>query len=173
MSKIFVFVEGGNETLKKGSLELLSAAKNSGREVIAGLIGPGAKALAQKAAQAGAKTAFVCESADLARYNPETYGRILTAMIKESGADLVLASSTATARDLLPRVAATLDSGLASDCTVLELTASSMTVRRPMYAGKCTAEVEFVNSPVKFVLMRPNQLPVGASDPTATAQVRE
>ena len=158
---------------KKGSLELLNAAKNSGREVVAGLIGPGSKALTAKAGQHGAKTIFVCDHAELGHYNPEMFALAVQTMIKEAGADVVLASSSVLARDLFPGVAANMDSGLASDCTVLELTASSLKVRRPMYAGKCTAEVEFVNSPICFVLMRPNQLPVGQADAAATPQVKE
>ncbi len=173
MAKVFVFLEGNGTELKKGSLELLNAAKNSGREVVAGLVGPGTKALAAKAGPAGAKTVFVCDASELGAYNPETFGAVLQTMIKESGADCVLASSTTLARDLFPRVAACMDSGLASDCTILEIDASNLKARRPLYAGKCTAEVEFVNSPVKFVLMRPNQLPVGAADAGSSAQIKE
>lgn len=173
MSKVFVFVESHGQDLKKGSLELLNAAKASGREVVAGLVGPQAKTLADKVAQAGAKTVFVCENASLAAFNPEIYSEVLTAMVKDAGADVALASSSSLARDLFPRVAARLDSGLASDCTILELTASSLKVRRPLYSGKCSAEVEFVDSPVKFVLMRPNQLPVGTPDAAAKANVKE
>ena len=172
MSKVFVFVESHGD-LKKGSLELLTAAKASGREVVAGLIGANAKGLSAKAAQFGAKTVFVCDGAALADYNPDVYCETVSVMIKESGADVVLASSSTLARDLFPRVAAKLDSGLASDCTILELSASGVKVRRPMYAGKCTAEVEFVNSAVKFVLMRPNQLPVGTPDTAATATTKD
>jgi electron transfer flavoprotein alpha subunit len=172
MSKVFVFAEAGTQGLKKGSLELLNAAKQSGREVIAGLIGPGSKALAERAAQAGAKTVFVCD-ADLGHYNPETFGAVATAMIKDSGADVVLASSSSMTRDLFPRVAAGLEAGLAGDCTTLELTATGLKARRPLYAGKCSAEVEFVDSPIAFVLMRPNQLPVGAPDAAAVATVKE
>ncbi len=168
MSKVFVFVEG-TQDLKKGSLELLTAAKASGREVIAGLIGANVKGLAAKAAQYGAKTVFIADSSELNAYNPDTYSETLTVMIKESGADVVLATSSSTARDLFPRVAARLDSGVASDCTTLQLTATEIKARRPLYAGKCTAEVEFVNSPVKFVLMRANQLPVGTPDTSATS----
>lgn len=173
MAKVFVFLEGTGSTLKKGSLELLTAAKNSGREVVAGLIGPGTKSLTAAAGQAGAKTLFVCDSADLGHYNPETFATLLESMIKESGADVVLGSSSAMARDLFPRVAAKLDSGVASDCTVLELNVGGVKARRPLYSGKVTAEVEFVNSPFKLVLMRPNQLPVGAADSGATAQVKD
>lgn len=172
MSKIFVFVESHGD-IKKGSLELLTAAKASGREVVAGLAGSGTKALTAKAAQYGAKTVFVCDGPSMANYNPDIYSEILTVMIKESGADVVLASSSTLARDLFPRVAARLDSGVASDCTTLEVSTSGVKARRPLYAGKCTAEVEFVNSPVKFVLMRPNQLPVGQPDAGATASTKE
>lgn len=168
MSKVFVFVEGNGQELKKGSLELLNAAKNSGREVVAGLVGPGTKSLAAKAGQHGAKTVLVCDAPDLGHYNPDTFSAAVTAMVKDSGADVVLASSSVMARDLFPRVAAKLDSGLASDCTILELGASTLKVRRPLYSAKCTAEVEFVNSPVKFVLMRPNQLPVGTAGTDAS-----
>ncbi len=138
--------------------------------MVAGLIGTGAKAVAAKAAHYGAKTTFVCE---LGHYNPETFSEVATTMIKESGADVVLASSSTLARDLFPRVAARLDSGLASDCTILKLDAASVSVRKPLYSGKCTAEVEFVNSPIKFVLMRPNQLPVGNPDAAASAQIKD
>jgi electron transfer flavoprotein alpha subunit len=172
MSKVFVFVEG-QQDIKKGSLELLTSAKASGREVIAGLAGQNVKGLADKAAKFGAKNVFVCDSAALANYSPDTYAEILSVMIKESGADVVLASSSALTRDLFPRVAARLDSGLANDCTSLELTGNSVKARRPLYSGKCTAEVEFVNSPVCFVLMRPNQLPVGAADASATASTKD
>ncbi len=172
MSKVFVFIEGQNE-IKKGGLELLTAGKNSGREVVAGAVGASAKALAAQAGKYGASSVFVCEAAGLADYNPAQYADVLTAMIKESGAEVVLASATALARDLFPRVAARLNSGLASDCTTLEMTASELKVRRPLYAGKCTAEVEFVDSPIKFVLMRANQLPVGTPDEAKSASVRE
>lgn len=173
MAKVFVFVEGNGAELKKGSLELLNAAKNSGREVVAGLVGPGTKALAPKTAHHGAKTTFVCDSGDLGHYNPDTFTEVVANMVKESGADVVLASSSVMARDLFPRVAARLDSGVASDCTILELKGEAVRVRKPLYSGKCTAEVEFVNSPVKFVLMRPNQLPVGQADAGASASIKD
>lgn len=161
MSKVFVFLEFANGEIKKSGLELLTAAKNSGREIVAGLIGPGAKAVATKAGNYGAQTVFTCEASEMANYNPETFCGLMEVWIKESGADVVLASGSMLAKDLFPRVAARLESGVASDCTSLDLTSSSVTARRPLFAGKCSAEVEFVNSPFKIILMRANQLPVG------------
>ena len=82
MSKIFVFLEGGSAGLKKGSLELLTAAKQSGREVVAALIGSRAKELSAQAAKFGAKTVFICEGEETKTYNPETYSSVITGMIK-------------------------------------------------------------------------------------------
>ena len=42
-----------------------------------------------------------------------------------------------------------------------------------MYAGKCTAGVEFKSSDTKMVLMRPNQLPVGAPEGKKSTQVKD
>lgn len=159
MSKVLIFCEFSGQDLKKGSIELLTAAKASGREIHALVLGASA-AYADAPGKYGAQTVWACGDDKLKNYNSELYAAVVTAAVKESGADVVLSSTSMLARDLFPRVGARLGAGVASDCTMLELTSSTLKVRRPLYAGKCTAEVEFVNSPVKIVLMRPNQLPV-------------
>lgn len=163
MSKVFVYLETNNGEVKKSGLELLSAAKNSGRQVIAGIVGSGAKNAANHAGKFGASTAFVCEATELTNYNPATYCNLLELWVKESGADVVLATGSMLARDLFPRLAARLGSGVASDCVTLELSSTGVSARRPLFAGKCSAEVEFVNSPIKIILMRANQLPVASA----------
>lgn len=173
MANVLVFCEYNDGNLKKGALELLHAAKASGRTVHAVLLGAAAKTLANQPGQHGAEVTWLCADERMTQYNPEIFAAALTQVIKESGADTVLASSSMLARDLFPRVGARLDSGVASDCTVLEMTSSSIKVKRPLYAGKCMAEVEFVNSPVKIVLMRANQLPVGQANPNANTAIKE
>lgn len=173
MSKVLVFLEYSGATLKKGSLELLTAAKASGREVVALALGSGAKSVAEAAGPYGAKTVWICSEARLDNYNPEIFAKVVTSAIKESGAQLVLASASMLARDLFPRVGASLSAGVASDCTILEVGASSLKIRRPVYSGKCTAEVEFATGSLQIVLMRPNQLPVGPADSTVKATIQE
>ncbi|MGE0763211.1 MAG: electron transfer flavoprotein subunit alpha/FixB family protein [Bdellovibrionales bacterium] len=173
MAKVLVFCEFGDGGLKKGSIELLTAAKASGREVHALILGPDGKSKAASVSHFGAQTLWVCGDDKLANYNPELYTAAASAAIKDSGADVVLASSSMLARDLFPRVGARLDTGVASDCVTLELNGSGVKARRPLFAGKCTAEVEFHNSPVKIVLMRPNQLPVSAANTAAAASVKD
>lgn len=160
MSHILVFCEHQQGKIKKGALELLSAAQSSGRKVFAAAFGPNAKQLESSLAKYGVSEFWVSDDPIFQNYNPEIYRRALLQVTKQAQATVVLGSASMLARDLFPRVAAALDSGIASDCTSLELTTNSLKVRKPLYSGKCTAEVEFVDSPLQFVLMRPNQLPV-------------
>ena len=36
---------------------------------------------------------FICENSDLGRYNPDTFAQVVEGMIKDSGADVVLATT--------------------------------------------------------------------------------
>src|SRR5262249_17805708 len=108
------------------------------------------------------------------QYNPELFTEVVSTVLNGKKPAVVLGSSSSLGRDLFARVAARLNTGTISDCTELEITgAGDVTVRRPMYAGKCTAEVGFENSPVKIVLMRPNQLTVVAPTAAKTPQIEE
>lgn len=171
MANVLVFTEFADGKFKKGALELLSAARKSGMKIQALALGSGAKALPFGAE--GVDEVFVADGAQFDKYNPELFSETVSALLASQKPAVVLASSTMLARDLFPRVAAHMNVGVASDCTELDLTAEGgVKARRPMYAGKCTAEVSFENSPTKIVLMRPNQLTVvaasGAKSPSVT-----
>lgn len=173
MAKVSVFVEHKDGKIKKSSLELICAAKKSGAEVSAVAFGSGAKQLADELGSYGVGNLFACSSESLNHYNPEGYSAVLATHFKETAPNIVLASATSTGKDLLPRVAALLDCGAASDCTSLEISGENVSARRPLYAGKVSAEVVFQNSPTKIVIMRPNALPVNAPAGGGAAKVQE
>ena len=97
-------------------------------------------------------------------YNPEIFSAVMQKMIKESEAQVVLASGTSTAKDLFPRVAAILDASFVSDCTEVSIEDQEVHVKKPLYAGKCSAKVILKGEQVKIVVMRPNQFPVPKPD---------
>jgi electron transfer flavoprotein alpha subunit len=164
MANILVFAEFADGKLKKGSLELLSAARKSGLKIQALILGSGCRAMAPLLGAEGVEQIFAGDAAAFDQYNPEAFTGAVAGLLKAQNPSVVLASSTMMARDLFPRVAARLGVGATSDCTELEISnTGDVTARRPMYAGKCTAEVVFEKSPIKIVLMRPNQLTVVAS----------
>lgn len=173
MAKILVYCEASEGAIKSASLELLTAAKASGNEVEACFLGSNTKAAAEKAGEYGAAKSYVCESDQLDTYNSDTYFETLSAAIDSIKPDIVLASGTSSARDVFPKLAAKFDSGVAADCTKIEINGADVKLTKPMYSAKCNADVEFTNSPIKFVLMRPNQLVVGEAEAGKTASVEE
>ncbi len=97
---------------------------------------------------------------DVEHYNPEVFSAVMQKIIKDNEIQLVLASGTSTAKDLFPRVAATMDASFISDCTEISIENEEAHVRKPLYAGKCSARVVLKGKQIKIVVMRPNQFPL-------------
>lgn len=161
MAKILVFCEHVSGKVKKGSLEVLSnAAAWSGAEVHALLVGkPGdSDAAAAEVKDWGARIVHVAEHADLGAYSPEGYAKVVADVAKEIGADALLASLSARAKDFFPRAAVKLDTGMASDCTSLAWNGAKLEATRPLFSGKCLAKVEFLGAKPYIATVRANSL---------------
>ncbi len=173
MAKVLVFCEVQKGHLKRSSQELLQAAKKSGSETHALFLGALATPALAEAAHHGAKGIHHFKETDFDAYNSELFCSALSAVTEKVQPQIILASASSLAKDLFPRLAARLQTGIASDCIELKIQGDAVTVKKPMYSGKCFAQVDFGNSPVKIVLMRANQLPVEAADTSQTAPVTE
>jgi electron transfer flavoprotein alpha subunit len=173
MSKVFVFAEHKNGVLKRGAIELLQAAQKSGNTVVGMAVGSGADKAAAEMGHHGAQEAHVIKDASFDAYNPELYAAALTLVLEKVQPQILLASATATAKDLFPRIAARLKVSVVSDCTDVNISGDTVTARKPLYSGKTIATASFENSPLKIVLMRANQLPVIAANPSQTATIIE
>ncbi len=157
MAKVLVFIESANGKIKKSSLELLSAT--TGNEVAAILIGDGVTTVAEELKKYPVQKAFVFNNPSLKDYNSAFYLSCFEQVIQKFAPTLVLASGSMSAKDLLPRVAAKFDGGIAGDCIEVKI-GTPVTAKRPLYSGKCYATAEFTDqSKISVVLMRPNQLP--------------
>ncbi len=173
MPQILIFAEHHNGQLKRSALELLSAAKKAGGNVIAAVAGSDSASVTAALGSMGASEVHTFDDAKFDRYNPELFTAALADLIGKTKATLVLASASATGRDLFPRIAARLKTGLLSDCTELQIEGDKVTVKRPVYSGKVIAKMGFENSPVQMVLMRPNQLPVAETSGGSANVVKE
>src|SRR3954469_12068560 len=158
MAKVYVVAEHRDGKLKKSTFELLGASSAAGNETHAILLGDGVEGLAKELGQYGAKTVHLVQNPALKLYTGEAYANAVTELVKAGNPDVVLASHTPTGRDFMPRVAARLGVGLASDCTQLSFGGGGITARRPVYAGKATVEVEFVGSGPRMATVRANAL---------------
>src|SRR5688572_22179194 len=122
MASVLVFCEFGANGLKKSSLELLSAARSSGLKIQALTLGTGARGLSDALGKEGVDEIVAGEDASFDKYNPELFTEVVAGVISGKKPSIVLASSSSLARDLFPRVAARLQTGVISDCTELKIT---------------------------------------------------
>ena len=174
MSAILTFAEARDGRLRRASLETVSEARrlagSLGASVVTVVIGPSTSSLAGELGSYGADRVFAFEDEALGSYATEAWARALAQVAAETKPKVVLFPFTSMGRDLAPRVAAKLDCGLASDCVRLEVKDGRLVVRRPMYAGKAYATVEWAGEP-QFASLRPNVFPLGAKDASRKAEV--
>lgn len=158
MAKVLVLIESANGKIKKSSLELLSAT--DGHDVAALLIGEDAGSVAQSLKNYPVQKAYAFSNVALKDYNSNYYFSCAQQTLDKFSPDVILASGSMMAKDLLPRVAAKYDSGIVGDCVEVKIDGTTVTAKRPLYSGKVLANAEFTSdSKIKIVLMRPNQLP--------------
>ena len=171
MAKVFIIAEHRDGRLKKSTFELLGASASAGNETHAILLGEGVADLAKELGNYGAKTVHLVQNPALKYYTSEAYSKAIIQVLKTVSPDIILASHTPTGRDLMPRIAGRLNTGLASDCTQLAFEGNKIKAHRPVYAGKATVEVEFLGTGPQVATIRPNALGIPKPDPAKTAEV--
>jgi electron transfer flavoprotein alpha subunit len=107
--------------------ELLGAARGLATKLGVGvtcfLLGDGVSKMAEKLVQYGADEVLVADDPSLKEYTTLTYRRGVIAILNHLGSPppIVLMGSTTIGRDLAPRIAAHLETGLTADCTELDI----------------------------------------------------
>ncbi|KAK1979385.1 electron transfer flavoprotein domain-containing protein [Colletotrichum cereale] len=142
--------------LNHGSLSTITAAKKLGGPIHGFMAGSNIKGVADEAAKIeGVEKIIVVENAAYDKGLPENYAPLLVENIKEGGYTHIIAGHTAFGKNLMPRVAALLDSQQISDITSIE---NENTFVRPIYAGNAIATVESSDA-IKIVTIRGTAFP--------------
>ncbi|MBX7138139.1 MAG: electron transfer flavoprotein subunit alpha/FixB family protein [Oligoflexia bacterium] len=155
MSVLLVFLQQASGKLPKTTLATVDAAKqiakvwNTGK-LIGLTLGSGAKAAAESALKYGFEEVLCSEDPGLSTYIGPTYAQMIRKAVSESGATVIVAPATSVGKDCLPRVAAALEAGQASDITGVNADGS---LKRPMYAGDIFADVR-ISTAIKIVTVR-------------------
>jgi electron transfer flavoprotein alpha subunit len=144
-----VIAEHDNVSLKPSTLNTVAAATKIGGDVHVLVAGQGCAAAAAAAAKiTGVSKVLVAESAGLANQLAEGMADQVLAIA--SAYSHILAPSTASGKNVAPRVAALLDVAQISDITTVE---SPDTFTRPIYAGNAIATVQSSDK-VKVITVR-------------------
>jgi electron transfer flavoprotein alpha subunit len=149
-------LEQNNGKLNTGSLSAVTAAKKLGGPIHAFVAGGNIKSVAEEAAKVdGVEKIIAVDNSAYDRGLPENYAPLLVENIKKGGYTHIIAGHTAFGKNLMPRVAALLDTQQISDITSIE---NENTFVRPIYAGNAIATVESTDS-IKIVTIRGTAFP--------------
>ncbi len=135
---VLVIAEHDNKVLKSATLNAITAAKQLHDDVVVLVAGEGCADVANAAAQvAGVSKLLLAEQSSYAHALAEN----LAPLIAEIGDQYthILAPSTTTGKNIIPRAAALLDVQAISDVIGIE---SADTFTRPIYAGNVIAKVQ-------------------------------
>ena len=130
------------------------AAKRTGGNVQILAIGSGIGEQANELAKYGA-VVHVADDASLANPLAESYAKVIKAAAQAADASIIAMAATSHGKDVMPRAAALLDAGMASD--ILGFAGDDgFAIRRPVQAGNVIATVE-VTTDVKVITTRPTE----------------
>jgi electron transfer flavoprotein alpha subunit len=159
MSEILVIYEIRDHKIKKVSFEATSAAVELAKQIKATvsalLIDSQIGNLSSEPEKFGAEKVYVIESSELAKPSPDVLARIITNSVKKVGTTHIFMGATSLGKDIMPRVAYQLDSGLVQDIIGLKVNNGEVSYIRPVIAGKLICEVS-LQSEYQLVTLRPN-----------------
>jgi electron transfer flavoprotein alpha subunit len=163
MTDVLVVAELMDGGLRKTTLSAINAAKTiasgTGGAFDVLVIGTGTKNAAGQVAGFGARKIVATEIGG--GYRAEAYAPTVAAAAKAYG--VVVTTASTFGKDLLPRVAAKLGAGLASDISKVQVEGGKISYKRPIYAGNVYATME-VTTPIQCVSVRQSEFePAAAS----------
>ena len=124
-NSVWVYVENSDKTVSDVSLELVGKgrelADQLNSKLVALIIGHGVSNYAPELIEYGADTVCVAEHPHLAYYLTLPYSRISVELIQKFQPSIFLIGATHIGRDLAPRIASHMRTGLTADCTDLQI----------------------------------------------------
>lgn len=173
---MWVIAEQENGQLMNVTFELLGAAKELCAKLeekcCAVLVTAAAGELPQQLIAAGADVVYVIDDAKYADYDTELYTDAICQLSKKYDPASIMFGATDDGRDLAPRVAARLHTGLCADCTALDVTDDKLVAwTRPALGGNiCATIICDVNRP-QMGTVRPKVFKPAELDNTRTGEV--
>ncbi|NAP00410.1 electron transfer flavoprotein subunit alpha/FixB family protein [Halomonas sp. MG34] len=171
--KFLVIGEAREGTLRNVTYEAIAAAKKiqPEGEVVGVICGDtDQERQADEMIYYGADKVITIKHDNLKAYTSEGYGQAILSVIKEESPSGIVMGHTSVGKDLTPKLASKLESGLVSDVVDLELDGETPVFTRPIYSGKAF-EKKTVTSGLTFFTIRPNNVPALERDESRKGDV--
>ena len=187
---VFVFAQQVDGIVGGIAFELVGEGKklanDLGVDVTAILIGSDIKDQAERLGAYGADRVIVVDDPALKDYRTEPYTHAMASVIKEFKPEIVLIGATAIGRDLGPRLAARIHTGLTADCTQLDIgdfplnpvpgkeqKHNQLLMTRPAFGGNTIATIACPDFRPQMATVRPGVMQKLPKDTSHKAEVIE
>ncbi len=171
--KLLVIAESRDGELRHVSFEAIAAAKqmNDNAEIVAVLLGnKGLDTQANDMIHYGADRAITVTHDNLEHYTSEGYGQAILEIINDESPTGIVMGHTAVGKDVTPKIASRLESGLISDVTEIDTSGDEAVFIRPIYSGKAF-EKKVIKDGVVFITIRPNNIAALEKDESRSGDV--
>lgn len=144
---VWVFAEQRNGKMMATAFELIGEgrklADKLGVELSALLLGSEVSSLADELIHHGADRVILADHPELKLYTTDGYTKVIADLVNSKKPEIILIGATNIGRDLGPRVAARLDTGLTADCTKLDIDEEQRILlqTRPAFGGNIMATI--------------------------------
>ncbi|MGN7388241.1 electron transfer flavoprotein subunit alpha/FixB family protein [Sporosarcina sp. SAFN-015] len=157
--KVVVLGEAREGALRNVSFEAIAAAKTvaDGGEIVGLLFGDSVQTLGEEMIKYGADRVITVEHPHLKHYTSDGFGQAFMAVYEQEKPDAIVFGHTSLGKDLSPKIASKLASGLISDVTSIEGEGDDAVFVRPIYSGKAFEKVK-IKEGLLFFTVRPNNI---------------
>lgn len=175
---LWVFIEtNADGSAKNVGLELLSPGRRladiQGGDLIGVVIGSGVDSAITAATAYGANKVLAVDGTDYGRYTTEAYTHAFYTLVNKYGPKTILIGATNLGRDMGPRLACRLQTGLTADCTGLDIDEGSGNVAwtRPAFGGNLMATILCPDTRPQIGTIRPGVFKRGEPDSSRKAEI--
>jgi len=159
MAAVCAFVETSKGKLKKSAAEVIGEARRLAEKLGGGvdavLVGKGTTSLADDVAALGAERVLVADAGVFENFTVDAYLKAVLKAVAASSPKVVVLAASVVGKDLAPALAAATGSALLTDVTEISAADGTVTVTKPVYAGKALATVKASTDTV-IATLRPN-----------------
>ncbi|WP_113886467.1 electron transfer flavoprotein subunit alpha/FixB family protein [Clostridium butyricum] len=158
---VWVFAEQREGELQKVSLELLGEGRRQadklGVKLTALLLGSNIEGLSKTLAEHGADEVLIADDKLLEHYTTDAYTKVICDLVNERKPGILFVGATFIGRDLGPRVAARLNTGLTADCTSIDVEVENgdLLATRPAFGGNLMATIACPEHRPQMATVRP------------------
>ncbi|MCT4594482.1 MAG: electron transfer flavoprotein subunit alpha [Anaeromicrobium sp.] len=174
---VWVFAEQRAGKIMPVAMELLGEgrklADEIGCELCALVLGNNIADLTKELTAYGADKVYIGEHELLEKFTTDAYTKVITDAVNEIKPEIILMGATHIGRDLAPRVAARVDTGLTADCTRLEIDPEDKKIKqtRPAFGGNIMATIVCPNHRPQMSTVRPGVMDKAHRDDSKTGEI--